>query len=94
VEIEMEQADVPSAEEILTFASIHGNFVSIADRIFRRFEIIIPLDSRLDILKDALLQIVHLDGEDSAKIGLKVYEVEDLVDSLAAMQQKALEVRL
>ena len=94
VEIEMEQADVPSAEEILTFASIHGNFVSIADRIFRRFEIIIPLDSRLDILKDALLQIVHLDGEDSAKIGLKVYEVEDFVDSLEAMQQKALEDRL
>jgi hypothetical protein len=34
------------------------------------------------------------DGEDSAKIGLKVYEVEDLVDSLEAMQQKALEDRL
>ena len=44
--------------------------------------------------KDALLQIVHLDGEDSAKIGLKVYEVEDLVDLLEAMQQKALEDRL
>lgn len=61
----MDQGDVPSADEILTFASIHGDFVCISDRIFRRFEIILPPESRLEVLKDALLEVVHLEREGS-----------------------------
>ncbi|HOI14266.1 hypothetical protein SZ63_08810 [Methanoculleus sediminis] len=84
----MEQADVPAADEILSFASVHGNFVCISDRIFRRFEIVLPPDSRLEILKDALLEVIRLEPEGSG--GLNPYEVEDFVDALERTRQKAL----
>jgi hypothetical protein len=54
LEVEVNQGDVPSADEILSFASIHGDFACIPDRIFHRVEIILPPGSRLEILKDAL----------------------------------------
>jgi hypothetical protein len=82
------QGDVPSADEILSFASVHGDFVCISDRIFHRFEVILPLESRLEILKDALLEVVHLEPEGSG--GLNPYEVEDFVDALERTRQKAL----
>ncbi|PKL62009.1 MAG: hypothetical protein CVV31_08085 [Methanomicrobiales archaeon HGW-Methanomicrobiales-2] len=86
----MSQGDVPSADEILTFASIHGEFTCISDRIFRRFEIILPLESRLEVLKDALLQIVHLEREGSGGGELHPYEVEDFIDALERTRQKLL----
>ncbi len=85
----MDQGDVPSADEILSFASVHGDFVCVPDRIFRRFEIILPLESRLEILKDALLQVIRLEPEGSG--GLNPYEVEDFVDTLEKTRQRALE---
>ena len=88
LEVEVEQADVPSADEILSFASMHGNFVCISDRIFRRFEVILPPDSRLEILKDALLEVIRLEPEGSG--GLNPYEVEDFVDVLERTRQKVL----
>ncbi|WP_054847785.1 hypothetical protein [Methanoculleus chikugoensis] len=90
LEVEVDQADVPSADEILTFASVHGNFVCISDRIFRRFEILLPLESRLEILKDALLEVIRLEPE-GAEGGLNPpYEVEDFVDALERTRQKVL----
>ncbi|HOI57341.1 MULTISPECIES: hypothetical protein [unclassified Methanoculleus] len=86
----MSQGDVPSADEILSFASMHGDFVCISDRIFRRFEIILPPESRLEILKDALLQIVYLEREGSTSEGLNPYEVEDFIDTLERTRQKVL----
>lgn|GEM_PF-699051 len=88
LEVEVDQADVPAADEILSFASIHGNFVCIPDRIFRRFEIVLPPESRLEILKDALLEVVHLEPEGSE--GLNPYEVEDFIDALERTRQKVL----
>ncbi|WP_292366424.1 MULTISPECIES: hypothetical protein [unclassified Methanoculleus] len=88
LEVEVDQADVPAADEILTFASLHGEFVCISDRIFRRFEIILPPESRLEILKDALLEVVRLEPEGSE--GLNPYEVEDFVDALERTRQKVL----
>ena len=88
LEVEVEQADVPSADEILSFASMHGNFVCISDRIFRRFEVILPPDSRLEILKDALLEVIRLEPEGSG--GLNPYEVEDFIDVLERTRQKVL----
>ncbi|MCT8338222.1 hypothetical protein FKB36_12165 [Methanoculleus sp. Afa-1] len=90
IEVEVEQAGVPSADEILTFASLHGNFVCISDRIFRRFEVILPPESRLEVLKDALLQIVHLEREGSGGEGPHPYEVEDFIDALERTRQKVL----
>lgn len=84
----MSQGDVPSADEILSFASMHGDFVCISDRIFRRFEIILPPESRLEILKDALLEVIRLEPEGSE--GLNPYEVEDCIDALERMRQKVL----
>jgi len=84
------QGDVPAADEILSFASMHGDFVCISDRIFRRFEIILPPESRLEILKDALLQIVYLEREGSGGEGLNPYEVEDFIDALERTQQNVL----
>ncbi len=84
----MNQGDVPSADEILSFASIHGDFVCISDRIFHRFEVILPPESRLEVLKDALLEVVHLEHESS---GLNPYEVEDFIDALERMRQKVLD---
>ncbi|MDD3856473.1 MAG: hypothetical protein PHP43_00305 [Methanoculleus sp.] len=86
----MSQGDVPSADEILSFASMHGDFVCISDRIFRRFEILLPPESRLEILKDALLQIVYLEREGSTSEGLNPYEVEDFIDTLERTRQKVL----
>ncbi|MCM2466106.1 hypothetical protein [Methanoculleus oceani] len=86
----MNQGDVPSADEILTFASIHGDFVCISDRIFHRFEIVLPPESRLEVLKDALLQVVHLERESSGGGGLNPYEVEDFIDSLERTRQRLL----
>ena len=86
----MSQGDVPSADEILTFASIHGDFVCISDRIFRRFEIILPPESRLEVLKDALLEVVHLEREGSGGGELHPYEVEDFIDALERTRQKVL----
>jgi hypothetical protein len=80
------QGDVPSADEILSFASMHGEFVCVSDRIFRRFEIILPPESRLEILKDALLEVIRLEPEGSE--GLNPYEVEDLIDALERTRQK------
>jgi len=88
LEVEVDQADVPSADEILTFASVHGNFICISDRIFRRFEIVLPPDSRLEILKDALLEVIRLEPEGSE--GLNPYEVEDFIDALERTRQKVL----
>ncbi|MDK2889967.1 MAG: hypothetical protein PWR21_599 [Methanoculleus sp.] len=88
LEIEVDQGAVPSADEILTFASIHGDFVCISDRIFRQFEILLPPESRLEILKDALLEVVRLEPEGSE--GLNPYEVEDFVDALERTRQKVL----
>ena len=87
LEVEVEQADVPSADEILSFAALHGNFVCISDRIFRRFEIILPPDSRLELLKDALLEVLRLEPEGSE--GFNPYEVEDFVDALERARQEA-----
>lgn len=84
----MDQGAVPSADEILTFASIHGDFVCISDRIFRRFEIVLPPESRLEVLKDALLEVIRLEPEDSE--GLNPYEVEDFIDALERTRQKVL----
>lgn len=67
---------------------MHGDFVSISDRIFHRFEIVLPPDSRLEILKDALLQVAYLEPEGSG--GLNPYEVEDFIDTLERMRQKVL----
>ena len=86
LEVEVEQADVPSADEILSFAALHGNFISISERIFRRFEIILPPDSRLELLKDALLEVLRLEPEGS----LNPYEVEDFVDALERARLEAL----
>ncbi|WP_332449137.1 hypothetical protein [Methanoculleus sp.] len=86
----MSQGDVPSADEILSFASVHGDFVCIPDRIFHRFEIILPLESRLEVFKDALLQVVYLERESSGGGGLSPYEVEDFVDALERTRQKLL----
>ncbi len=86
----MDQGDVPAADEILTFASIHGDFVCISDRIFRRFEIVLPPESRLEVLKDALLQVVHLEREGGGNEGLNPYEVEDFIDALERTRQKVL----
>ncbi|KAF5036986.1 hypothetical protein DSECCO2_569410 [anaerobic digester metagenome] len=69
---------------------MHGDFVCISDRIFRRFEIILPPESRLEILKDALLQIVYLEREGSTSEGLNPYEVEDFIDTLERTRQKVL----
>ncbi len=88
LEVEVEQADVPSADEILSFAALHGNFISISERIFRRFEIILPPDSRLELLKDALLEVLRLEPEGSG--GLNPYEVEDFVDALERARLEAL----
>jgi len=88
LEIEVDQADVPSADEILMFASIHGDFICISDRIFRRFEIILQTESRLEILKDALLEVVRLEPESSG--GLNPYEVEDFIDALERIRQRVL----
>ncbi len=84
----MDQGAVPSADEILTFASIHGDFVCISDRIFRRFEIVLPPESRLEVLKDALLEVIRLEPEDLE--GLNPYEVEDFIDALERTRQKVL----
>ena len=86
LEVEVEQADVPSADEILSFASMHGNFVCISDRIFRRFEVILPPESRLEILKDALLEVIRLEPGGS----LNPYEVEDFIDVLERTRQEVL----
>ncbi len=88
LEVEVDQADVPSADEILSFASIHGNFVCISDRIFRRFEIVLPPESRLDLLKDALIEVIRLKPEGQG--GLNPYEVEDFIDTLERMRQEVL----
>ncbi|WP_214041292.1 hypothetical protein [Methanoculleus sp.] len=88
LEVEVDQGAVPSADEILTFASIHGDFVCISDRIFRRFEIVLPPESRLEVLKDALLEVIRLEPEDSE--GLNPYEVEDFIDALERTRQKVL----
>jgi len=88
LEVEVDQADVPAADEILSFASVHGNFVCIPDRIFRRFEIVLPPDSRLEILKDALLEVIRLEPEGSE--GLNPYEIEDFIDALERTRQKVL----
>lgn len=72
------------------FASMHGDFVCVSDRIFHRFEIILPPESRLEILKDALLQVVYLEREGSGGGDLNPYEVEDFVDALERMRQKVL----
>ncbi|KDE55931.1 hypothetical protein [Methanoculleus sp. MH98A] len=88
LEIEVEQADVPAADEILSFASVHGNFACIPDRIFRRFEVVLPPDSRLEFLKDALLEVIRLEPEGSE--GLNPYEVEDFIDALERRRQKVL----
>ncbi len=85
----MNQGDVPSADEILSFASMHGDFVCISDRIFHRFEIILPPESRLEILKDALLEVIRLEPEGSE--GLNPYEVEDFIDALERTRQKILD---
>ncbi|MDV2482637.1 hypothetical protein F8E02_11605 [Methanoculleus sp. Wushi-C6] len=90
LEVEVNQGDVPSADEILMFASMHGDFVCVSDRIFHRFEIILPPESRLEILKDALLQVVYLEREGSGGGDLNPYEVEDFVDALERMRQKVL----
>ncbi len=86
IEVEVEQGDVPSADEILTFASLHGNFACISDRIFRRFEVILPPESRLEVLKDALLEVIRLEPEGS----LNPYEVEDFIDALERARQEVL----
>ena len=88
LEVVVNQGDVPSADEILSFASIHGDFVCIPDRIFHQFEVILPPESRLEFLKDALLQVVHLEPEGSE--GLSPYEVEDFIDALERTRQKVL----
>jgi hypothetical protein len=90
LEVEVDQGAVPSADEILTFASIHGDFVCISDRIFRRFEIVLPPESRLEVLKDALLEVVHLEREGAGSEGLNPYEVEDFIDALERTRQKVL----
>lgn len=74
------------------FASMHGDFVCISDRIFHRFEVVLPPESRLEILKDALLKIVHLErDEGSGDGGLNPYEVEDFIDALERTRQKMLD---
>lgn len=88
LEVEVNQGDVPSADEILSFASVHGDFVCISDRIFRRFEVILTPESRLEVLKDALLQVVYLEPEGPG--GLNPYEVEDFIDALERTRQKVL----
>ncbi len=68
---------------------MHGDFVCISDRIFHRFEIILPPESRLEILKDALLEVIRLEPEGSE--GLNPYEVEDFIDALERTRQKILD---
>lgn len=78
----MNQGDILAADEILSFASVHGDFACTPDRIFHRFEVILPPGSRLEILKDALLQIVHLEDGGARSDGFTPYQVEDLIDAL------------
>ncbi|WP_292517523.1 hypothetical protein [Methanoculleus sp.] len=66
---------------------MHGNFVCVSDRIFRRFEILLPPESRLEILKDALLEVIRLEPGSE---GLNPYEVEDFIDALERARQKVL----
>jgi len=87
LEVGVNQGDILAADEILSFASIHGDFACIPDRIFHRFEVILPPESRLEILKDALLQIVHLEDGGARSEGLTPYQVEDLIDALERTRQ-------
>ncbi len=87
VEITVGQGDVLAADEFLSFASAHGNFVCIPDRIFRRFEVVLPPESRLEILRDALLQIVH---QEDGNEGITPYQVEDLIDALERARQTSI----
>ena len=89
LEVGVDQGDILAADEILSFASIHGDFACIPDRIFHRFEVILPPGSRLEILKDALLQIVHLEDGGARSEGLTPYQVEDLIDALERTRQMA-----
>lgn len=88
LEVGVDQGNVLAADEILSFASIHGDFVCVPDRIFHRFEVVLPPESRLEVLKDALLQIVHLEPGDSRSGGLTPYQVEDLIDAIERTRQK------
>ncbi|MEG3055189.1 MAG: hypothetical protein ACOX8D_04910 [Methanoculleus sp.] len=81
----VDQEDVLAADEFLSFASIHGNFVCIPNRIFHRFEVILPPESRLEVLRDALFQIVR--QEENGDEGLTPYQVEDLIDALERTRQ-------
>jgi len=87
LEVGVNQGDILAADEILSFASIHGDFACVPDRIFHRFEVILPPESRFEILKDALLQIVHLEDGGARSEGLTPYQVEDLIDALERTRQ-------
>jgi hypothetical protein len=87
LEIAVNQGDILAADEILSFASIHGDFVCIPDHIFRRFEVILPVESRLEILKDALLQVVYIEDGGARSEELTPYQVEDLIDALERRRQ-------
>ena len=91
LEIEVNQGDVPSADEILSFASIHGDFACVSDRIFHRFEVTLHPESRLEILKDALLEVAYLERAAPAGGGLSPYEVEDLIDGIERVRQNVFE---
>jgi hypothetical protein len=91
MEIRVEQADVLAVDEILAFASIHGNFVCISDRILHQFEVIVEQQTRLEILKDALLQVAYLEREESGSSGIVPYAIEDLIDALERLRQNILE---
>jgi hypothetical protein len=80
----VDQGDILAADEFLSFASIHGNFVCIPDRIFRRFEVILHPESRLEVLRDALFQIVR---QENGSEGLTPYQIEDLIDALERTRQ-------
>ncbi|KUG20585.1 MAG: hypothetical protein KO206_00975 [Methanomicrobiaceae archaeon] len=93
LEITVEKTDVLAVDEILTFASLHGNFVCISDRILHQFQIIIDRQTRLEILKDALLQVAYLERDESGSSAIVPYAIEDLVEALERLQQSILEGR-
>ncbi|WP_292409367.1 MULTISPECIES: hypothetical protein [unclassified Methanoculleus] len=91
LEIAVDQEIVLSADEILSFASVHGDFICVSDRISHRFEVTLSPESRLEVLKDALLQVVHLERDSCGNGGLNPYEVEDLIDALEKARQTVLD---
>jgi hypothetical protein len=93
LEIRVGQEEILAVDEILTFASVHGNFVCISDRILHQFEVVLDRHSRLEVLQDALLQVAFLERGNSRAPGVVPYAIEDLIDALERIRQGILEGR-